>query len=309
MLPLPEAGVRLSRTVHNSDLQLFCDWIEGCLLFGNETRVSRTAIVDVLCEENIYDDQGFANAWLDEVWSELQRRKRLLDPGSPYDVTPRAIERKCVWKDVPAYSFCVLAPLMQRSKSWQTTQLPGNHYSSQGALFERISEESFRIAGWNTLSTGWSARTASRLPSVVTAVAAKTGEPERPNWAANVQVNANEAGLDVIFFRSFTDGRCGFPVFLTQCASGADWDTKLHTPVLAVWEELVHFATPPQKAFTLPHSLAADELRRVTISVQGTVFDRYRLHCGRPLKWCSPALRSDLHRFLAPIIRQLPTYS
>ena len=28
MLALPETGVRASRTAHNSDLQLFCDWVE-----------------------------------------------------------------------------------------------------------------------------------------------------------------------------------------------------------------------------------------------------------------------------------------
>jgi hypothetical protein len=123
----------------------------------------------------------------------------------------------------------------------------------------------------------------------------------------NVSPKANEAGLDILFFRPFTDDRCGFPIYLTQCATGEDWDTKLHTPVLAVWQKLVDFAAPPQKAFALPHSLSAEELRRVTVKVQGIVFDRYRLHdTSRPHNWCSKELTGDLKAFLNPLIVNLP---
>lgn len=52
MLRLPEAGISASKKTHNSDLQLFCDWVEGSLLFTGTARLSRSAIVDVLCEES-----------------------------------------------------------------------------------------------------------------------------------------------------------------------------------------------------------------------------------------------------------------
>lgn len=312
MLPLPETGVRASRTVHNCDLQLFCDWIEGCLLFKDEKRLSRTDIVDVLCEEDIYDDQAFASAWLDNVWSELERRRRLLDRAAPFDIAPRVITRKCTWDKVPAYAFCVLAPLLQSSAKWRpsTKAKLAAHYAQQGSLFERISDEALQGAGWRTYRTGWSKANAARLPAVVTDVAGQVGEPEHANWATNVSPDANEAGLDVVFFRAFSDGRCGFPIYLAQCAAGADWDTKLHTPVLAVWRKLIDFAAPPHKAFALPHSLGVEDLRRVTVKVEGMVFDRYRLHdASRPRNWCSQRLAKDLKAFLRPLITKLPSYA
>lgn len=313
MLPLPETGVRASRTTHNSDLQLFCDWVEGCLLFKNETRLSRTDIVDVLCEEEIYDDQGFASDWLDNVWSELERRRRLLDGAAPFGIAPRVITRQRTWDQVPAYAFCVLAPLLQSSSTWRPTFTKARlarYYAQYGLLFERISDEALQGAGWRTHRTGWASQTADRLPAVVADVARQVGEPEHANWTANVSPNANEAGLDVIFFRTFNDGRCGFPIYLAQCAAGADWDTKLHTPVLAVWRKLVDFAAPPHKAFALPHSLGAEDLRRITVKVEGMVFDRYRLHdASRPHNWCSSRLARDLKAFLMPIITRLPSYT
>jgi len=312
MLPVPETGVRASRTKHNSDLQLFCDWIEGCLLFKNEKRISRTDIVDILCEEDIYDDQSFANDWLDNVWSELERRQRLLGGAAPFNVAPRVIRRKRTWNQVPAYAFCVLAPLLQSSAKWRpkTPAKLAAHYAMQGSLFERISEEALQGAGWRTYRTGWSSTNAARLPAVVADVAQQVGEPEYANWVTSVSPNANEAGLDVVFFRAFIDGRCGFPIYLVQCAAGADWDTKLHTPVLGVWRKLIDFAAPPHKAFALPHSLGAEELRQVTVKVEGMVFDRYRLHdTSRPSNWCSQRLAMDLVAFLKPIITKLPSYA
>lgn len=312
MLPLPETGVRASRTEHNCDLQLFCDWVEGCLLFKNESRLSRTDIVDVLCEEDIYSNQSFASDWLDDVWRELERRQRLLDGAAPFDVAPRVITRKRTWRQVPAYAFCVLAPLLQSSAKWRPKFKKAElaaHYAKQGLLFERISQEALRGAGWRTHLTGWSSTNATSLPAVVANVARQIGEPEHANWDKNVSKDGNEAGLDVVLFRAFRDDRCGFPIYLAQCAAGDNWNTKLHTPILAVWRKLIDFAAPPHKAFALPHSLGAEELRRVTVKVEGIVFDRYRLHDNlRPLNWCSQGLAKDLKAFLKPLITELPTY-
>lgn len=312
MLPLPETGVRASITAHNCDLQLFCDWVEGCLLFTDETRLSRTEIVDVLCEEEIYENQAFATDWLDDVWRELTRRSGLLGSGAPFDVVARAITRRRTWDQAPAYAFCVLVPLLQSSATWRPAYPKARlaaHYTRQGLLFERISEEALKNVGWQTHRTGWSSSNATRLPAVVAGVAQQVGEPEHVNWAANVSPDANEAGLDVVFFRGFPDARCGFPIYLAQCAAGAYWDAKLHTPVLAVWRRLVDFAAPPHKAFVLPHSLAAEELRRVTVKVDGMVLDRYRLHdTSHPPGWCSEELAQDLKAFLKPLITRLPSY-
>jgi hypothetical protein len=204
-----------------------------------------------------------------------------------------------------------MVPLLQRSAGWlprQTEEQRAEHYRRQGSLFERVSEEALKTAGWLAYRTGWSSEDAERLPSVVASVASTLEELEHSNWVRNVSPRANEAGLDLVFFRPFPDGRCGFPIYLAQCASGADWDTKLHTPVLAVWSKMIDFAAPPSKAFILPHSLGAEKLRRVTVKVQGIVLDRYRLHGSLPLDWCGAKLVKELRAFLEPLIAALPSY-
>lgn len=314
MLKLPEKGIAPSKGSHNCDLHLFCDWIEGSILFKGETRISRTAILDILIETDTYSDQGFASAWLDNVWAELDRRRRLLDGASPFNVASRAVTHQLDWEQVPAYAFCLLTSLFQNATTWRPKYSKKNlakYFALQGELFERISEESIRGAGWKTHRTGWSSGNAAKLPAVVTDIAQKVGEPELHNWAINVARHANEAGLDVVFFREFPDGRGGFPIYLAQCAAGSDWDTKLHTPVLSVWRKLLDFAAPPYKAFAIPGSLDAEQLRRITVKVDGLVFDRYRLHdaASRTTTWCSSGLVGDLKKFMKPLIAKLPSYS
>jgi hypothetical protein len=303
MLPLPETEVRRSIGAHNCDLQLFCDWIEGCLLFKKNKNISRADIIDIICEEDIYDDQGFASDWLDNVWTELLRRQVLLGRSAPYKVSARVISMLRSWKQVPAYAFCVLAPLLQATKAWAKNI---NH-QRQGELFEQISEEAIQAAGWSTFRTAWSQNSAAKLPTVVKRIAQELGEPEHHDWQRNVAANQNEAGLDVVFYRKFADKRCGFVVYLAQCATGENWSTKLHTPALEAWSKLIDFSSPPQKAFALPHSLDDDKLRRTTVSVGGIVLDRYRLFESRRTRWCSQKLETELKSYLDPLIRGLPT--
>jgi len=314
MLALPKKGLHRSINQHNSDLGLFCDWIEGCILF-NEERLSRTDIADVLIEEGLYASEDFANEWLDDVWAELARRQRLLEGGAAMRVDGREVVRVTDWRSIPAYAFCVLAPLLQASRAWFPIGYSdadlAKHSVRQGDLFEQISRESLTSDGWTAHAAGWSQRHAAKLPDVVRLVADHLGEAEHANWAKNVSPTANDAGLDVVLSRRFPDGRCGFPTILIQCAAGDDWDTKLHTPVLGVWNKLVDFAVPPQKAFAIPHSLDAIKLRQVAVKVGGMVFDRYRLHGGttcREYGWCSPGLESELKAFLTPLVAGLPTH-
>ena len=180
MLELPQVGIRSSRSRHNCDLPVFCDWIEGCLLFKDTLQVSRTDVLDILLEEDIYNDQGFANDWLANVWTEFERRQGLLGPMAPYRVSGRVITRTRTWDETRAYSFCVLVSLLQTSKTWLSRlshELQESHYARQGTLFERISDEALRGAGWKTHRTGWSSDRASRLPAVVKEVAEQLGEP------------------------------------------------------------------------------------------------------------------------------------
>ena len=72
MIDIPEMGFNYSVGQHNVQLDVFCDWIEGNLLFSYE-ELSHSDIIDVLCENNIYKEQDFAAQLVSNGWAELRR--------------------------------------------------------------------------------------------------------------------------------------------------------------------------------------------------------------------------------------------
>lgn len=310
MLRLPETGISSSREVHNCDLQKFCDWLEGSLLFTDTEGASRTDVADILEETGIYTDQSFAAAWLDQVWCELQRRHSLLSLQEIVKIGSRSVQRATTWQMVPTYSFCLLVSLLSHSPNWRpplSKKGRARYFQRQGQLFERVSMTLLKSAGWNAYLTGWSYRNAKKLPAIVDQVASFIGEQPRSDSTRNVSPNANEAGLDIVFYRRFPNGVPFAPIYLAQCAAGEHWDTKLHTPSLYVWNKLIDFSEPPYKAFAIPHGLGQTEIRHASTTAEGVILDRYRLHAGVALPSDSKTLQDELIAFMKPLVTGLPS--
>lgn len=309
MLSLPEKGFGRSVKAHNVELDALCDWIEGSVAF-TVTRISQSELVDVLCENNIYASQDMASARLGDAWAELRRRAQLLETGCPFALNGPRIDRTMKWRANAAYAFCLMVSLQAWYKAWAREKF-GDDFRTQGELFERLTEEALAFDGWETHRTGWSQSKPDKIAAVVAGVAEHIVEDERPESIPKwTKEEANEAGLDVVCSRPFGDNRAGRPLYFVQCASGANWNDKLHTPVLSVWDKLIDFANKPQKAFALPFALLEAPFRHTALRVEGMILDRYRLlraSATGNVGWPSKALVRDLVLWLAPRVKVLPT--
>lgn len=308
MLALPTTGFGRSVTKDNVELDILCDWVEGSVLFADE-RLSQREVVDVLCDYNIYVDQDMAANRVASAWSELRRRQRFIGGGSPYKFEGQGIELKIEpWENAPGHAFCVLLSLAKWYRDW--AKKFGQDYTVQGELFEQLTKESIEVqfSGWAVQPTGWSRSHPNKLDAVVSNVAAWLGEPKGDvkKWS---KVSANEAGLDLICLRHFPDDRPGKPVFFFQCASGGDWDGKLHTPRLELWRRLVEFTalSLPTKAFATPFAFLDDEFIQNCNLVDGLLMDRYRLLASSKINpaWVSPKLAKQILKWAKPRIAKL----
>jgi hypothetical protein len=144
------------------------------------------------------------------------------------------------------------------------------------------------------------------LARVVQEVANNVCEPigEVTRWT---RPSAHEAGLDVVCHYKFQDGKAGTPVYLLQCASGVEWESKLHTPNIRLWKRVVSFTCDPQKAFALPFALTDSEFTRVCNLVNGMILDRYRLLSPGATNpdWIDNRLVNQLNRWLRGRVRFL----
>lgn len=201
MLVLPQVG--MARSVapeHNVELDAFCDWIEASLAFDKLNSISGSDIVDVLCEEEIYESQEFAWELVGNTMAELQRRQACLAGGAPFEIKGDRIVRTEDWKNVAAYSFCLTLACIKWYPKWAASL--DKNYSKQGQLFEEVAEEALGriLPGWEVHRAGWSPDNAAKIKKVVSDVAIMLRETqgELQPW---VSEDANEAGLDIVCYR------------------------------------------------------------------------------------------------------------
>jgi hypothetical protein len=87
-----------------------------------------------------------------------------------------------------------------------------------------------------------------------------------------------DLGLDGVTWRRFSDERGADLHFLVQCATGDDWQTKLHDINLTVWADHIHWAVTPVRMFAVPTVISQDEAKWVRTSRKGgLILDRPRL--------------------------------
>ena len=312
MLALPTHGFSQPTDVspdeikHNIDIDIFCDWIESCVLFDEEN-LSMTDIVDILIDENIYDDQELALQVVERAWNELKRRVSWIGCGSPFSFHRQTIRTEDSWEENPAYSFCILLSMPQCYTGWSTDP-HGVGYSEQGRLFESLTKASIenQFLDWEILQTGWSASNPVKLSELVDEVASRLGENkgEISSWA---DPDGKDEGLDLLCYRPFPDKRVGVPVYLIQCASGKHWSDKLDEPNLNVWTKIVLFAAKPRKAFAIPFALLEEDFMRTCNQVNGMLLDRYRLLAAARYngEWVPTCLKTEIIDWIKPRLNAL----
>lgn len=305
MIALPSKKFALSVKQHNVDLNVFCDWIEGSALFL-EVEVSGSDLVDVLRENSIYKSQDFAWEMVSDAFAAINQRSRMLGQGYPFTLENDTLRGKADWKEFAPYSFCLALSLAYSHPQWAAQF--GNDFTEQGELFELLSAEAVqKLLGWEVFRTGWSRSKTTALRGVARDVAERLSEftGELTRWT---KAEGKEAGLDLVSFRPFSDGRPGTPVLLWQCASGRDWSKKLKTPDLRIWGKAIDFTISPNKGFSMPFALDDNDFRYHANIVDGLLLDRGRLLSPGQAKldWLDPALAQRLNDWVAPRIGELP---
>ncbi len=308
MLPIPTKGFGKSVNKHNILLDVLCDWIEGSVLLQNSVTVlSQIDVADVLLEEERYVEQDFALIGMKDAWSELNKRISWIGSGAAVQIDKKRIRpTRANWRDNPAHAFCLLLSLAPFYDWWKE-----DSYVVQGELFELVTEASFKaqFSDWQVHRTGWSKDNTVKLRNVAIDVAERLGETlgDIDTWD---DPYAKELGLDMLCYRSFPDNRRGIPVYMMQCASGNDWDLKLHTPDLNKWCDIIHFKNSPLKAFATPFAFVDKEYNKCVSSVRGLFFERCRLLGaltynpnwlddslkGRLIAWCEPRINKLVQR-------------
>ena len=280
MLPLPQVGFARSSKKINVDIGSLADWIEAsCFLL--QERVSKSDIVDILIEEQICDasNQRMARQIADRGFDEVHQRLK-------HSNCAKVIVRKrdhfspgMGLEDNPLYGFFLALSVSRIYPDWARSF---TDHPYQGDLFERAIEAIFPglLPGWSVYRAGWSPDNAVNIPSIVEALSPLLNTPGHPTIDRWVPDLSKDGGLDLVCYRSFNDNREAMPSYLVQCASGANWRTKVSTPNADEWSKYLDTAVSPSTAIAAPFVIDDKELRLAGLKGQITIFDRTRLLQG-----------------------------
>jgi hypothetical protein len=105
-------------------------------------------------------------------------------------------------------------------------------------------------------------------------------EPDPPIPHGRVPLNTySDAGVDVVIWWRFADGRSGSPVLLGQCTVQVQWSEKVSDIDVDLWGKWIDFDTvPPQTALVIPFAVnrASPQWDDRTVTA-GVIIDRLRL--------------------------------
>lgn len=311
MLALPEYGFQRSVKQHNCNLTVVCDWIEISLV-TDEPEISKQSVNDVLVEQGVYDrgdaEAGLMRAtFLNRIWDELRRRAQLAGNAALYSVQPTRLLRIAQSPQLLPATF--LLCLSCSDYYGVLRAAPLTDYVVQGDLFEEFCRISLAAQGWHVERTGWASATgAKKLRATVDSVIKATAEDAVQDDWVTIYRNKNEAGCDLVSFISYPDAWTGRPLVLLQCASGADYGSKLGTPDLGLWRKLIAFSVAPQRGFCTPRAFEPEPFLATAGQVDGWLLERHRLlrpFASGTVELPKPLART-LQKWIQPRLNALP---
>lgn len=242
-------------------------------IISNASRFSKSEVKSLI--ERASGEEA-KDHFIDSVWSEISRRQRLYGDAPPFTVENSSVSCVIDWKDKPDYMTCLILSMFGNSIPKET--------SETGKLFERISNEAVKkYLNMQSVISGY--------PSDV--CIKETIQRMGEEIAFGLPEKAKEAGVDILAWRPFGDGRPSQVVLLVQCASGKNWAGKLDDICLKAWNQYVRWRTDPIKAITVSKIITEEDFGESS-NRGGVIFDRARLFRNIVDSCLSTDLKQDL---------------
>lgn len=308
MLQIPQVGFRQSIKKSNVNKNALADWLEAVVLF-DEGAIAKSDVVDILIEFQICADEGqdLAHQIASEGWDEIRLRQAWGGLSSDFTISSNRLEDETNWTEDPIRSFFLLLSILRIFPDWAHEH---QDHVNQGNLFEEVVERICPaiLPGWQVFRAGWSPENAKAVPKIVEELCERihvSGALDLEEWHAPA---ANDAGLDLVCYREFSDKREAAPVYFFQCASGKNWRQKIMTPNANLWQKLLNSAVQPSTAIAAPFVIDNIELKRAALEGQIAVFDRLRLvSAAKTAEIALPdALKDGLIAWMTPRVGSIP---
>lgn len=256
------------------------DWVEFYVFAMNDS-LSKAELLSYIEDSSGSEPE---QAFIDDVWLELERRLILYGTIKPYQLDVREILPLINWQDRPEYLTCIILSIDGNSVEAVKT----------GKLFERLSSKAVSnyFAGKSIIYGHPSKQT---IRSIATQMC--------ETFITEPSAYFKDRGVDIICWKPFNDNRKSQITILIQCAAGFNWDTKLLGIPYDSWTQYIHWGSKPLKGFTAP-IVVSEKRYHDTVTDAGIMFDRPRIYQNIHfdyendkdlitdlINWCEPRVR------------------
>lgn len=233
---------------------------------------------------NIDDEQT-----IDDVRTEISRRMANIGRGYPFTFDGMVLTASTSWyRDAIAYVFLLLLSV---------PELPGLTFGRR--LFEEVVTEALaRYLGGKSIRFGFPHRdpVPSHPDKAVNYLAMQLGQPRIRT--RKVRKNEKDMGVDAVAWKPFGDSRVTKVVLLANCATGANWDSKLGELSIEKWNRMIDFGCNPIRVFAVPWTPNQEDWSRI-VDYGHLVLDRNRTasllggwqSTDKIVRWCKTRLK------------------
>jgi len=250
------------------------DWLEvyalvspgGNSSFGDlERALGRAGVLES-------SDRGAMERKLADVSYEMQSRQRSASHGYPFAIRGGLVTLRGAREDFAAYVFCLCLSFL---RVWQRR---GSQVFPR-RMFEELSCVAARnyLGGEGVKFGAPRAGLPRQFKFAINTLCTLMGEGEQ--CRVGRVFSAKDDTLDVVAWKHFPDRLAGKLVLFGQCASGADWESKMSELQPESFCQNWLYEQPPSRpirAFFIPHRIRPDRWNSFTRKA-GIVFDRCRL--------------------------------
>ncbi len=295
----------------NEETWELADRLELSALFGRSGQASLTEIIDGLrigsLGSSVEEGHEQRTNWLEEtaagIRTEIEYRSRHTKADYPFRLRGSSLERRGRSGGFSAstYAFCLMLSVIPWEERREAGYFPER-------IFEDISCEAAEVyLSGKSLRFGWP-RKGNGIPSnfgqAVATLCRRIGEGDGYR-DCDATGDEKDAGLDVVAWGP-VDDRPGKIVLFGACATGKNWESKLHQlQPLSFCETYVRgrITPAPARAFFTPHVVPRRRWGLYT-SNAGMLFDRCRLSRLVP-RLPDNALHGDARRWMRLTIESL----
>ncbi|REC50635.1 MULTISPECIES: hypothetical protein [Chryseobacterium] len=273
------------KLIENPDsINNVADWAEF-YVFASNDNLSKSEL-----SSYIEDSSGSEpdQAFIDDIWLELERRLFLYGNPPPFILETREIIPLLDWTSAPEYLTCLIL------------SIDGNSVDSvkTGKLFERLSSKAIsNYFNGNSIIYGHPSR------QTIRSIASQMSE----TFVKEPSTNYKDRGVDIICWKPFSDNRKSQIAVLIQCAAGFNWDQKLLGIPHKAWMQYIHWGADPLKGFTAPIVITEKRYDDI-VTDAGIMFDRARIYQNVQYQyledntliddlkaWCRPKIESFIN--------------